>query len=43
MRDAVLAGLQTALPLGSLLELQRQGADWDEDEGFARAGLGPGN
>lgn len=39
MREALMSGLQTALPSETLTTLQRQGAGWSEDEGFAQAGL----
>jgi predicted ATPase/DNA-binding winged helix-turn-helix (wHTH) protein len=39
MRDTLLAGLEAGLPAPVLSALRREGAAWDEDEGYARAGL----
>ena len=36
MREAVLSDLQATMPAAQIIELQRQGADWNEDEAFAR-------
>jgi hypothetical protein len=40
MRDAVLAGVQSALPAAEVSALLAQGALWDGDEGFAMGGVG---
>jgi predicted ATPase len=40
LREAVLAGMQSALPAGERAALMAEGARWDADQGFVRGGMG---